>query len=198
MSDSSRSMQVLKKIMQKKTKAIGTETKEISEQLVSSFWQEEEAVTKTFKKKRPGRPVVKEEKKARNFTLCMGPKYIDFLDQFKVPQKKLMGRGRKVRFIIDEFIVLYKRQKSQLELLVDVLNQVEAILKKHSGKVRKNEKLQLTPSEKGEITQYVQHVNTLQKVLGFSPKELHKLLAKDKWAVMAFCMDWSQKQGLQK
>lgn len=189
MSDSSRSMDVLKKILQKKSKDISPAMEKMEDQLSTQFWDQEISPTQVLKK-RPGRPAVKAEKKAKNFTLCMGPKYIKFLDEFKAPQKKLMGRGRKVRYIIDQFVILHKRQKAQLEVLSEVLSNVEHDLKKHSHRTKKGEKLQLTSSEKAEISRSVNQVLTLVKVLNLSPKELYQLLSREKWAVMAFCLDW--------
>jgi hypothetical protein len=194
MSDESRSLGVLKKILKKKPVVTSTKSEEVSNQMVNAFWDEEISPIK-ISRGRPGRPKIKEENKAKNITLCLAQKYLKFLDDFNPPKTKLMGRGRKVRYIIDEFVVLYKRQRTHLDLLNEMLIQVESILKKYSFGVKKGEKLQLSPSERREISKQVQHVTTFLKMFAYSPKELQKLLSREKWSVLAFCLDWRKQHG---
>ncbi len=88
MSDSGRSMDVLKKILK------------AGEPLKKSRPQPEELIEKYLapvgsrkilkeKLKSPGRPKVEDHLKARNFTLCLAPKYLAFLDCMQVKEKKL-------------------------------------------------------------------------------------------------------------
>lgn len=186
MSDSGRSLDVLKRLLKKVP-----EVKPPPEELVETYLAgppKESAITK--KKRGPGRPAKEDHLKARNYTLCLDPKYVRFLDSMKVHDKKVQGRGRKVRFIIDQFLELHRRQRIQLEVLGQALENVETVLRNHSSQVKKGQKLELQPRERTEITKTVNQVALLVKVLGFNRKELHKLLPRSKWAVYAFCLDW--------
>lgn len=198
MNESARSQDVLKKLLKKapsETQAKSAESTGATEKLISNFLNPPKK-EKSIILKKPGRPAKADHLKAKNFTLCLDPKYLKFLDEMKVPSKKLHGRGRKIRFIIDQFMELHRRQRGQLEVLVEALNHVEKGLSTHSSQVKKGQKLELTPREKSEISKQVGQVQTLIKLLGFRPRELHKLLSKEKWAIMAFCLDWAQKHGL--
>src|SRR5690606_9499288 len=66
--------------------------------------------------KKPGRPPVPAEKKARNFTLCLAQSYVKFLDNMVVKDRRVQGRGRKIRFIIDRFLEHEKRSLAQLKV----------------------------------------------------------------------------------
>jgi hypothetical protein len=112
-----------------------------------------------------------------------------------VHDKKVQGRGRKVRFIIDQFVELHQRQKSQLLILKNALTQVENVLKEFRGQIKKGHKLELTSKEKAEISQAVSQVEILLKVLGYTPKTLHRLLPRSEWSVVSFCLDWAKKNG---
>lgn len=163
--------------------------------LVSSKVSPEELVEKLFKPanlKAVGRPPVETKKKARNFTICMAQGYIQFLDGFKPPIKKIQGRGRKLRFIIDEFIKMSKRQRGQLKFLQESLENLDTILKSFSGSVKKGEKLALTPKEKSLIDTHVSRVNLLAKILCFTPKELQKILPAHHWSLYSFCLNWKR------
>jgi hypothetical protein len=164
----------------------------------------EEALEKFFKtpKKekaivnRPGRPKLDQEKKARNFTLCLAPQYLDFLDRMTVKDPKIQGRGRKIRFIIDRFIEHERRSIEQLKVLRESLNEVQKTLSAFGGRVKKGEKLQLLNSEKLTITKKVDQVHTLLKILAYSPKTLARLLPRDEWAILSFCLDWKSNKGV--
>lgn len=190
MNDSSRSMSVLQKILKTGTEAIQAPGNARPEELIQSFWKPEAQAKITQKK--PGRPAVPEEKKARNFTLCLAPKYLSFLDKMSVGETKLMGRGRKIRYIIDQFIELNRRQKAQLLVLREGLLQVEKVLQSFSDQVKKGQKLNLAPREKAQVTAAVNQVKILLKVLAFTPKELHRLLPRHEWSLVSFCLNWSQ------
>lgn len=155
----------------------------------------EELVEKLFRpanQRSVGRPSIEEKKKARNFTVCMAQGYIQFLDSFKPPIKKIQGRGRKLRFIIDEFIRMSKRQRSQLKFLQESLENLDTVLKSFSGSVKKGEKLTLTSKEKSMIDTHVSRVNLLAKILCFTPKELQKILPVHHWSLYSFCLNWKK------
>lgn len=161
----------------------------------NSSTRPEELVEKLFKPanlKTAGRPSVEAKKKARNFTVCMAQGYIQFLDSFKPPIKKIQGRGRKLRFIIDEFIRMSKRQKGQLKFLQESLENLDAVLKSFSGSVKKGEKLSLTTKEKALIDTHVSRVHLLAKILCFTPKELQKILPAHHWSLYSFCLNWKK------
>lgn len=146
----------------------------------------------TKKAKLPkGRPKVADDKKARNFTLCLAKNYLDFLDKMTVRDPKVQGRGRKIRFIIDRFLVHEKRQIKQLRTIRESLKQLDQVLKSFSGK-----KLELSPKEKQLIDQHVKQLETLTTILAYSPKELQKLLPREEWALMSFCFDWNRRRGV--
>ncbi len=193
MNDTSRSMSVLQKILNEgkevplRPKASGPE------ELIQNFWGPHPQVK--VGQKKPGRPKVAEEKKARNFTLCLAPKYLSFLDKMPMKEARLMGRGRKIRFIIDQFIELNRRQKAQLLILREGLLQVEKVLQSFSDQVKKGQRLNLAPKEKAQVTAAVNQVKILLKVLAFTPKELHKLLPRHEWSLVSFCLNWSQNSG---
>ncbi len=195
MNESARSMDVLRKLLKIKPDVAQGKMSKNEEKLINEFLSPKKSEALILGKK-PGRPVKAEHLKARNFTLCLDPKYLSFLDEMKVPGKKMHGRGRKVRYIIDQFMELHRRQRLQLDVLIEALNNVEKVLAGFSSQVRKNQKIELAPKEKGEITKIVHQVSILMKLLGFKPKDLHKLLSKEKWALMSFCLDWNQKQGI--
>ncbi len=194
MNDSARSLSVLKKLLEKKPQVSSLKAENLAGQLSDYFWENDLSSEKVFKR-RPGRPKVKDENKAKNITLCLGQKYLKFLDEFRPHQKKILGRGRKVRFIIDEFVVLYKRQKLQLEVLAEMLKSLESILKSHSHKVKKGQKVELSQSEKNEISKQVSPIITFLKMYGYTPKDLQKILSKDLWALVAFALDWRRQYG---
>lgn len=191
MKNTSRSMDVLKKILQNTPE--NPSEKPQHEKLVETYLQPGPAETKIFQK-RPGRPLVEEHLKAKNFTLCLASKYLTFLDQMKMKDKKIQGRGRKIRFIIDQFVEMHRRQKLQVQVISQGLNAVEEILKGFSGQVKKGQKLALSPKEKAQITQATHQVKLLMNVLKYNPKDLHKMLPKSDWQVLSFCLDWSKQK----
>lgn len=144
-------------------------------------------------KKKVGRPEVAEKLKARNFTVCMAVSYINFLDSFKPPIPKIQGRGRKLRFIIDEFIRMSKRQRGQLKFLQEALRSLQGVLESFSEHVRKGEKLALSPREKQLISTHVNQVKLLAQILCFTPQELKKILPRDDWNLYSFCLHWNSK-----
>ncbi|MCM2348952.1 MAG: hypothetical protein NDI69_02955 [Bacteriovoracaceae bacterium] len=190
MGDASRSLNVLKKILNSQEKE--TPAKASSEKLIEKFFEPAPKITKNLKA--PGRPKVEDHLKARNFTLCLAPKYLSFLDRLEVKDKKVQGRGRKIRFIIDRFLEMGQRQEAQLKVIRESLINVEQVLKGFSGQVKKGQKLELSPKEKLEVRKAVNQVHILVKVMAFSSKDLHRLLSRNEWAVMAFCLDWTRNQ----
>lgn len=151
----------------------------------------EKAETPVKKRKTPGRPKVTEEKKARNFTLCLAPQYLTFLDRMVVKDRKVQGRGRKIRFIIDRFIEHEKRSVEQLKVLKRALDEVRNALGglKNGGK-------QLSIKDRKDIDKVVDQVFTLMKLLAYSTKTLHKMLPREEWAVLSFCLDWRMNKGI--
>ncbi|MGE3611790.1 MAG: hypothetical protein AB7I27_19530 [Bacteriovoracaceae bacterium] len=192
MKDSARSMDVLKKIIDEAKEK--TKVQVPAESMVENFLTPKEQVFKKVSKRQPGRPKVEDEKKAKNFTLCLAPKYLSFIDAFQVKDKKVQGRGRKIRFIIDQFVEMSRRQKTQLQILSEALKNVESVLKNFSSQVKKGEKLHLSNREKSEISKVVGQVQILVRIIGMTSKELHRILPKHEWAIMSFCLDWARKE----
>lgn len=188
MGDSSRSLNVLKKILQTEVKHSSNETS--SEKIIERYFTPPSKEKK--KVKAPGRPKLEEHLKARNFTLCLAPKYVSFLDRLEVQDKKVQGRGRKIRFIIDRFLEMGKRQEAQLKIIKESLGNVEVVLKSFSGQVKKGQKLELSSKEKLEVRKAVNQVHLLVKLQAFTSKDLYRLLPRNDWALMAFCLDWSK------
>lgn len=189
MNDYSRSQDVLNKILKNgvSEKPSVTTSEEVIEKFLST-------PAKVFTKKTgtPGRPKLEEKLKARNFTICLATKYLEFLDRMIVKDRKVQGRGRKIRFIIDRFLEMGKRQEAQLQVIRDSLKNVENVLKTFSGQVKKGQKLELSTREKLEVRKAVNQVHLLVKVMAYSTKDLHRLLSRNEWAVMAFCIDWTR------
>lgn len=146
------------------------------------------AIVKTSKK--PGRPAKVEADKARNFTLCLAPEFLRFLDQMAVKDPKVQGRGRKIRFIIERFIEHEKRSLSHMRVLRETLAGVQDDIKGLEGRVRKGEKLNLTIKERTTLSKSIDQVMTLIKILNYPPKNLQKMLPREDWAVLSFCLDW--------
>jgi hypothetical protein len=146
--------------------------------------------------KKPGRPAVPEEKKAKNFTLCLAPRYLEFLDRMVVRDPKVRGRGRKIRFIIERFIEHERRSVAQLRVLREGLVTVQQTLGGFGARVRKGEKLNLSPRESEAIGKAVDQVHLLLRILNYSPKTLHKLLPREEWAVLSFCLDWKANRAV--
>jgi hypothetical protein len=144
----------------------------------------------TTVQKKAGRPSVPKKLKSKNFTLCLAPQYLDFLDKMVVRDSKIKGRGRKIRFIIERFIEHEKRSLSQVKVLKEALIQVQQVLQSFGSRVKKNEKLELTAKEKTSISKSVDHVYLLMRILNYSPKTLQKLLPREYWEILSFCMDW--------
>jgi hypothetical protein len=140
--------------------------------------------------KKPGRPLVSREKKARNFTLCLATRYLEFLDKMVVKDPKIKGRGRKIRFIIDRFIEHEKRSLHHMKVFRESLTQVEEVLKNLGPRVKKGEKLSLTPKEKASLHKATDQVHLLMNILHYSPKTLQKLLPKNHWDVLSFSLNW--------
>lgn len=151
----------------------------------------EKPETPSKKRKTPGRPKITEDKKARNFTLCLAPQYLTFLDRMVVKDRKVQGRGRKIRFIIDRFIEHEKRSVEQLKVLKRSLAEVRDVLGglKNGGK-------QLSLKERKDIDKAIDQVFTLMKLLAYSTKTLHKMLPREEWAVLSFCLDWRMNKGI--
>lgn len=160
-------------------------------QMVENFFQRERPFKKSTRK--VGRPIIDEKLKAKNFTICMAHNYVKFLDAFKPPIKKIQGRGRKLRFIIDEFIKMSKRQRGQLKYLQQALASLEDTLSSFSDVVKKGEKLSLSTSEKKMITTQVNRVKLLAELLCFTPAELKKILPLNDWNLYSFCLHWKEK-----
>lgn len=148
------------------------------------------------KKNKPGRPEVSEEKKARNFTLCLAPQYLAFLDKMVVKDPKVKGRGRKIRFIIERFIEHEKRSIGQIKVLKEALKDVQMLLNTFSSRVKKGEKLELNAKEKNSITGAVDNVHLLLKILQYPPKSLHKILPREEWGILSFCLDWKNNKAV--
>lgn len=159
------------------------------EQILETFLKPEPIVKKKQLKK-PGRPKVSDEKKARNFTLCLAPQYLKFLDKMVVKNTKIQGRGRKIRFIIDRFIEHEKRSIQQLKVLRESLGEVQKTLSSFGGKVKRGESLQLTTKEKASVSAAVDQVHVLLKILSYSPKTLQRILPREEWALISFCLNW--------
>jgi hypothetical protein len=164
--------------------------KEKSENVVLEKFLKPRPVVKKKAARAPGRPKVSDEKKAKNFTLCLAPQYLEFLDKMVVKDTKVKGRGRKIRFIIERFIEHEKRSLSQLKVLRESLSNVQKLLQSFSGRLKKGEKLDLNIKEKGTVSAAVDQVHTLLKILHYSPKTLQRILTREEWALVTFCMDW--------
>ena len=145
-------------------------------------------------KKTPGRPKVPKEKQARNFTLCLAPQYLDFLDKMTVKDAKVSGRGRKIRFIIERFIEHEKRSLHHVKVLKQSLKNMQKVLETFGPMVKKNEKLNLSPKEKTRITEAVDQVHAMMNLLAYTPKALHKILPPEERALISFSMDWKNNQ----
>lgn len=148
------------------------------------------------KRKTPGRPKVSEEKKAKNFTLCLAPEFLNFIDKMVVKDRKVQGRGRKIRFIIERFIEHERRSIEHLKVLKRSLKDVHSCLEGLGSKVKKGEKLILTIRERKDIDKAVDQVHTLMKLLHYPPKTLHKMLPREEWAILSFCLDWRMNKGI--
>lgn len=179
---------VLKKLLATRP---GTE----KESALDKFLRPDTKVTRPLKKA-PGRPKVLDDMKAKNFTLCLAPQYLEFLDKMVVKDTKVKGRGRKIRFIIERFIEHEKRSLMQLKILKGMLIQVQTHLNTFGAKTKKGEKLDLSPKEKATITQKVEDVHSLLRILCYAPKTLQKILPRDEWAVLSFCLDWKSNRGV--
>ena len=182
---------VLQKLLNKGSSAVSEKKREDSSLLVESYLRPEKAMVR--KKALVGRPVVEEKLKARNFTVCMAHNYLQFLDAFKPPFKKIQGRGRKLRFIIDEFIRMSKRQKGQLKFLQEALGNLQSVLSSFSATVKKGEKLELSSKEKQLISLHVNRVQLLTQILCFTPQELKKILPLQDWNLYSFALNWKNK-----
>lgn len=158
------------------------------DEVLEKYLRPEKASKKTRRK--PGRPKVADQKKARNFTLCLAPQYLEFLDKMVVKDPKIQGRGRKIRFIIDRFIEHERRSLEQMKVLKGSLKEVQKVLNEFGSRVKKGEKLNLSEREKITITKAVDQVHLLLKILNYSPKTLYRILAREDWAILSFALDW--------
>lgn len=147
-------------------------------------------------KGRPGRPKKSEEKKARNFTLCLAPEFLNFLDRMKVRDPKVQGRGRKIRFIIERFIEHEKRSLQHMKVLKEALHEVHRVVESFSSVVKKGESLNLSPRDREKISKAVDQVHTLLRILGYSPKTLRRMLNPQDWSLLSFCLDWKSNREL--
>ncbi|HXH29374.1 MAG TPA: hypothetical protein VNJ01_01055 [Bacteriovoracaceae bacterium] len=192
MNETEQSLNVLKKIL----RSTPPETPPPGPETIIEKFHTEVPSPQAFKisKRSPGRPRVDETLKAKNITLCIAHRYLLFLDKLHIPGKEDLGRGRKIRYIIDQFIDLKKRQKDQLAFLKEALSGVEIALKEYSDDVKKGKKLELSIKERAEISKVVTQVLILVRVLAYTPKSLFKILPKQEWAVLSFCLDWSRKR----
>jgi hypothetical protein len=176
---------VLKRLLQKKTQT----------EMVETFLKPEKATAKK-KPNKPGRPKIEASKKARNFTLCLAPKFVEFIDKMIVKDPKIQGRGRKIRFIIERFIEHEKRSLHHMKVIRESLLNVQNVLQGFGGRVKKGQKLDLSIKEKVEITKAVDQVQTLLRLLNYSPKVLHRNLPPGEWALLSFCLNWQNNRGV--
>lgn len=184
---------VLKRLLAQKTRE---EVQDKSQgELLEKFLKPSKVFTKA-PHKGPGRPKVEKNKKARNFTLCLAPQFVEFIDKMVVKDPKVKGRGRKIRFIIERFIEHEKRSLAQMKVLKESLRQVQELLQSFGPLVKKGEKLNLSVREKEKISKAVEQVHLLLKILNYSPKNLHKMLPREEWAVLSFCLDWKNNRGV--
>ncbi len=156
----------------------------------------EKMAEEPLKSGRPGRPKVARENKAKNFTLCLAPQFVDFIDKMKVRDPKVKGRGRKVRFIIERFIEHERRSLSHMRVLHESLANVQEVLKGFSSQVRKGERLNLSLKDNQKISAVVNQVHAIMKILGYRPNTLKKMMSADDWAILAFCLDWKSNREL--
>ena len=166
------------------------------EQMLEEVLKPAAKVTAKKAVKKPGRPKKAKENKARNFTLCLAPQYLEFLDGMSVKDPKVQGRGRKIRFIIERFIEHEKRSLQQLRVLKETLTQVQSHLQSFGPQVKKGQKLELTNREKTEVTKVVDRVHVLLKILSYSPKQLQKMLPPEEWAILSFSLNWKVNRGV--
>jgi hypothetical protein len=176
---------VLKKLLRPKTQ----------EQILGEFLRPQ-LRDKAVLTKRRGRPKLEKSKKARNFTLCLAPQFVDFIDKMVVKDPKVKGRGRKIRFIVERFIEHEKRSLAQMRVLRESLGRVQEVLSSFSGRVRKGEKLELTSKERALVSKAVDQVHLLMKILYYTPKVLQRMLPKEEWAILSFCLDWKNNRGV--
>jgi hypothetical protein len=175
---------VLEKLLQSKSENL----------LIEKFLKPKVGVEE--KNKRPGRPSKSEDKKSRNFTLCLAPQYLNFLDKMVVKDPRVKGRGRKIRFIIERFIEHEKRSLVQIKALRRSLIQVQEVLESFGPQIKKGEKLALSSREKTVISKVVDNVILLMNILGYQPKALHRLLPREDWMIVSFCLDWKNNRNV--
>ncbi len=198
MSDQNRysmSSSVLDRLLRPRPESTSTTSPTPKEERGSVRPTERPEIRKAFAK-RPGRPTIPDQEKARNFTLCLAPQFVNFLDRMVVRDPKVRGRGRKIRFIIERFIEHEKRSVGQLRVLRESLASVQETISSFGGRVKKGEKLNLTTREKEIIGKAVDQVHLLMKILNYSPKALNKLLPREEWAILSFCLDWKTNRGV--
>lgn len=179
---------VLKRLL---TPKLNLEKEKVLEKLFRPEFEENRAV-----KKSAGRPRVDKKLRAKNLTLCLAPQFVDFLDRMTVKDSKVKGRGRKVRFIIERFIEHEKRTLQHIKILTNALSKVQTHLSTYKLRVKKGEKLQLSSKEKMSISSLVSEVHVLLKLLCYSPKTLQKILPKEEWSILCFCLDWKASKGV--
>ncbi len=168
----------------------------VGEELVAPTPGARESVVRKKAARRPGRPVVPVEKRAKNVTVCLATQFVEFLDRMVVRDPKIQGRGRKIRFIIERFIEHEKRSVGQLRVLRESLASAQEVISGFGGRVKKGEKLALSAREKEAIGKAVDQVHLLLKILNYSPKALKKLLPREEWAILSFCLDWKDNRGV--
>jgi len=147
--------------------------------------------TEKKQKRSPGRPKIADNKKAKHITLCLPQKYVRFLDEMKV--KRAPGRSKKVKYIVDEFLELKKREKRHLETFSQTLLELKNYLDE-LGSQKTSKKLLLEPKEKKQIQSQVDQVFILAKLLGFKKEELQRKMSKADYLVLLFCLDWRRNQ----
>lgn len=180
---------VLMKLLRPKTEA------QSQKEVLENFLRPEPIVKKKAFRK-PGRPTVEENKKARNFTLCLAPQFVEFIDKMVVKDPKVKGRGRKIRFIIERFIEHERRSLEQMKVLRESLSEVEKVIQTLGVRVKKGEKLNLSVKEHALINKAVDQVHLLLKILHYSPKSLQRMVSREEWAVLAFCLNWKSNRGV--
>lgn len=168
---------------------------ETDNRFIQEFLKPEPVVKKKALRK-PGRPAVPKAKKARNFTLCLAPQFVEFIDKMVVKDPKVKGRGRKIRFIIERFIEHEKRSIGHMKVLRDSLSEVEKTIQGFGNRVKKGEKLDLSVKERATITKAVDQVHLLLKILNYSPKVLHRMISREEWAILSFCLNWKSNRGV--
>lgn len=141
-------------------------------------------------KRGKGRPVKAVEDKAKNITICLSKEHIELLDKASFQEKNTMGRGRKIRFIMDSFLKYQKREKEQIRSVQESLRLVAQNIDTFSRNYKRSEKFSENERVMADLEKSISNLRIILGLLKIEVVDLKKNLTDKEWSTYQFALSW--------